>query len=240
MNVLATSATPTEQLWSKVPLVTITFWLIKIMATTVGETAADLLATRLGLGLTMTSLIMTVVFIVFLVLQMRAKSYVPFLYWITVVLISVVGTLISDNLVDGFGISLTTTTVVFSVILAAVFLTWYNSERTLSIHSIITIRRESFYWLAVLFTFALGTSAGDLAAEGLDLGYLTAANIFGLMILLTALAYGVFNMNAVACFWVAYILTRPFGASIGDFLSKPNIAGGLGLGTVTTSILFSH
>ncbi|MBG1233882.1 COG4705 family protein [Aestuariivirga litoralis] len=228
----------TEQFWSKVPLVTITFWLIKIMATTVGETAADLLAMRLGLGLTITSLIMTGVFIIFLILQMRAKFYVPLLYWMTVVLISVVGTLISDNLVDGFGISLVTTTIVFGIILAAVFLAWYNSEGTLSIHSITTFRRESFYWLAILFTFALGTSAGDLVAEGFDLGYLTAANVFGLMIVLTALGYFAFGLNAVGCFWIAYILTRPFGASIGDFLSKPNIAGGLGLGTVTTSMIF--
>ena len=227
-----------EQLWSKVPLVTITFWLIKIMATTVGETAADLLSARLGLGLSVTSLIMTLVFLVFLALQMRAKAYVPFLYWVTVVLISVVGTLISDNLVDGFGISLTTTTIVFGIILAVVFIAWYRSEHTLSIHSIVTFRRECFYWLAILFTFALGTSAGDLVAEGLDLGYLTAANIFGAMILLTTIAYYVFGQNAVTCFWIAYILTRPFGASIGDFLSKPNIAGGLGLGTVTTSLIF--
>jgi len=227
-----------EQLWSKVPLVTVTFWLIKIMATTVGETAADLLSARLGLGLSITSLIMTGVFVIFLILQMRARAYVPLLYWVTVVLISVVGTLISDNLVDGFGISLTTTTVVFGTILAVVFLTWYRTEHTLSIHSIVTFRRECFYWLAILFTFALGTSAGDLVAEGLDLGYLAAANIFGAMILLTAGAYYVLDKNAVTCFWIAYILTRPFGASIGDLLSKPNIAGGLGLGTVTTSIIF--
>ena len=239
MNAL-TGTAPTDmgQLWSKVPLVTLTFWLIKIMATTVGETAADLLASRLGLGLTLTSVVMTVVFIGALVLQMRAKAYVPILYWMTVVLISVVGTLISDNLVDGFNISLQTTTIVFGIILAGVFAAWYHSERTLSIHSIVTFRRECFYWLAILFTFALGTSAGDLVAEGFDLGYLLAANIFGALILLTAVAYYGFGLNAVGCFWVAYILTRPFGASLGDFFSKPNIAGGLGFGTVTTSVIF--
>ena len=169
---------------------------------------------------------------------MRAKAYVPSLYWITVVLISVVGTLISDNLVDGFGISLKTTTVVFSVILAAVFAAWYRSEKTLSIHSIVTRRRELFYWATILFTFALGTSAGDLVAEGFNLGYLNAAFLFGGMIGLTTLAYTLFKQNAVVCFWIAYILTRPFGASIGDFFAKPHIAGGLGLGTVTTSIIF--
>lgn len=227
-----------DRLWSKVPLITAAFWIIKIMSTTVGETGADLLATRIGLGLTITSLIMTGVFIVFLIMQLRAKTYVPALYWITVVLISVVGTLISDNLVDGFGISLKTTTVAFSVILALVFATWYKVEGTLSIHSIVTFRRECFYWAAILFTFALGTSAGDLVAEGFDLGYLWAANLFGLLILLSAAAYFLFKQNAVVCFWIAYILTRPFGASIGDLFAKPNIAGGFGLGTVSTSIIF--
>ena len=227
-----------DRLWSKVPLITAAFWIIKIMSTTVGETGADLLATRLGLGLTITSLIMTGVFMVFLVMQLRAKTYIPALYWITVVLISVVGTLISDNLVDGFGISLQTTTIVFSVMLALVFAAWYNSEGTLSIHSIVTFKRECFYWAAILFTFALGTSAGDLVAEGFDLGYLNAAILFGAFILIVSAAYYFFKQNAVLCFWLAYILTRPFGASIGDFLSKPHIAGGLGWGTVTTSIVF--
>ena len=208
------------------------------MATTVGETGADLLATRLGLGLTITSWIMTAVFAVFLVLQLRAKTYLPALYWLTVVLISVVGTLISDNLVDGLGIKLQTTTIVFSIILTLVFVAWYNSEGTLSIHSIHTRRRELFYWAAILFTFALGTSAGDLLAEGFDLGYGLAAVIFGGMIGLVAIAYYVFKQNAILCFWIAYILTRPLGASVGDLLAKPHIAGGLGWGTVTTSIVF--
>lgn len=226
------------KLWNKVPLITAAFWIIKVMATTVGETGADLLATRLGLGLTITSWIMTAVFAVFLVLQLRAKVYIPTLYWLTVVLISVVGTLISDNLVDGLGIKLQTTTIVFSIILAFVFAAWYNSEGTLSIHSIHTRRRELFYWAAILFTFALGTSAGDLVAEGFDLGYGLAAVIFGGMIGLVAIAYYVFKQNAILCFWIAYILTRPLGASVGDLLAKPHIAGGLGWGTMTTSIVF--
>ena len=230
--------TLSSKLWNKVPAVTLAFWLIKIMSTTVGETGADLLATRLNLGLTITSLIMTGVFLVALFLQMRAKRYVPTIYWVTVVLISVVGTLISDNLVDGFGVSLVTTTIIFSIILAVVFLWWYNVEGTLSIHSIITRRRETFYWLAILFTFALGTSAGDLVAEGFDLGYGLAAVVFGGCIALVTTFYYVFKGNAVACFWIAYILTRPFGASIGDLVSKPHIAGGLGWGTVTTSLVF--
>ncbi len=238
MTVANSQSSLSTTLWNKVPLITAAFWIIKVMATTVGETGADLLATRLGLGLTITSWIMTAVFLAFLLLQLRAKTYIPALYWLTVVLISVVGTLISDNLVDGMGIQLQTTTIVFAIILAVVFAVWYNSEGTLSIHSIHTRRRELFYWAAILFTFALGTSAGDLVAEGFDLGYGLAAVVFGVLIGLVAIAYYVFKQNAILCFWIAYILTRPLGASVGDLLAKPHIAGGLGWGTVTTSIVF--
>ncbi|MEO6609019.1 MAG: hypothetical protein ABIN69_11180 [Aestuariivirga sp.] len=236
-TVLAESSLLTK-LWNKVPLITAAFWVIKVMATTVGETGADLLSTRLGLGLTITSWIMTAIFLVFLLLQLRAKTYIPTLYWMTVVLISVVGTLISDNLVDGMGIQLKTTTIFFAIILAIVFAVWQTSEGTLSIHSIHTRRRELFYWAAILFTFALGTSAGDLVAEGFDLGYGLAAVVFGGLIVVVAIAYYVFKQNAILCFWIAYILTRPLGASVGDLLAKPHIAGGLGWGTVTTSIVF--
>ena len=225
-------------LFNKVPEVTIYFWIIKVMATTVGETAADLLSVRLNLGLTVTSYVMSAVFIVALIFQMRAKRYVPALYWITVVLISVVGTLISDNLVDGMGISLTTTSIAFALILAAVFALWFRSERTLSIHTIVTTRRELFYWAAILFTFAMGTSVGDLLAERLDLGYGQAAVVFAAMIGIVALLHYVAKMDAILSFWIAYILTRPLGASMGDFVAKPVIAGGLGWGTVTTSIVF--
>ena len=161
-----------KMLYNRVPKVTLDFWLIKLLAVTMGETAADYLAVNLGLGLTATSLIMTAVLVVALILQFRQKRYVPWAYWLAVVLISIVGTLVTDNLVDNLGVTLQTTTVVFSVILAAVFAAWYAVERTLSIHTIFTTRRESFYWLAILFTFALGTSAGDLVAEQFELGYL--------------------------------------------------------------------
>src|SRR3954467_8239802 len=227
-----------SRLASKVPEVTIYFWIIKVLATTVGETAADLLSIRLNLGLTVTSYVMSVVFVTALVLQVRAERYEPPLYWITVVLISIVGTLVSDNLVDGMGISLVTTSVAFGIILAVVFALWYRSEGTLSIHSIVTRRRELFYWAAILFTFALGTSVGDLLAEGLDLGYGQAVLIFAAMLATVALLYYALGMNAILSFWLAYILTRPLGASVGDWLAKPVIADGLGWGTVTTSIVF--
>ncbi len=153
------------QMLNKVPQVTLYFWIIKIMATTVGETAADSLSVNLHLGLTGTSVVMGCLLAIFLFMQLRSSKYVPWLYWVAVVLISVVGTLITDNLVDNFGVALETTTVAFSVALAATFAAWYASEKTLSIHTIFTTKRELFYWAAILFTFALGTAAGDLVAE---------------------------------------------------------------------------
>ena len=223
---------------NKVPQVTLVFWIVKMMSTTVGETAADLLNVDLKLGLAMTSVLTSVLLVIALAAQLRTRRYVPLVYWLTVVLISTVGTLITDSLIDTYGVPLTTTTAVFGVALIVTFALWYASERTLSIHSITTTRRELFYWLAILFTFALGTAAGDLLAEGLNLGYGTSALIYGSMIALVALAHYAFRLNAVLAFWLAYILTRPFGASCGDLLSQPAANGGLGLGTVGTSIGF--
>lgn len=228
----------TEFLLNKVPEVTIFFWAIKILCTTVGETAADLLNERLHLGLSGTSLVMSVLLVVALIFQFKARKYVAGLYWLAVVLISIVGTLITDNLSDNFGISLVVSTLVFTAALIATFLIWYVVERTLSIHTIFTSRREAFYWLAILFTFALGTAAGDLIAERLDLGYLLSAVIFGSLIALVALAYFRFKLDGITAFWMAYILTRPLGASLGDLLSQSHSAGGLGYGPVTTSVLF--
>ncbi|MBZ9773025.1 hypothetical protein [Mesorhizobium sp. CO1-1-8] len=223
---------------NRVPDVTVDFWLVKLMAVTMGETAADYLAVNLGLGLTVTSLIMTGVLIVAIVLQFAQKNYVPWAYWLAVVLISVVGTLITDNLVDNFGVRLQTTTIAFSVALAATFAVWYASERTLSIHTIFTTRREIFYWLAILLTFSLGTAAGDLVAESFDMGYLTTGLLFGGAIALIALAYWLLHLDAILVFWLAYILTRPLGASFGDLLSQPVEYGGLGFGTIFTSLIF--
>lgn len=234
----ASARSQTREMLSKVPEITIYFWIIKIMATTVGETAADLLNVNLHMGLTYTSLVMTVLFLVTLFFQFRAPKYVPKNYWLVVVMISVVGTLISDNLVDNMGIALRTTTILFSFALAATFIAWYASEKTLSIHSIYTPKREAFYWLAILFTFALGTSGGDYIAEGFKLGYLNSALIFAGLIALVTVAYYFFNLNDVTAFWIAYILTRPLGASCGDFLSQPSANGGLNLGTEGTSIIF--
>ena len=223
---------------NRVPDVTVEFWLIKLMAVTMGETAADYLAINLGLGLSATSAIMTAVLAVALFLQFAQKRYVPWAYWLAVVMISVVGTLVSDNLVDNFGVRLETTTILFSVLLAAPFAVWQASERTLSIHTIFTTRREIFYWLAILFTFALGTSAGDLVAESFQLGYLTTGLLFGAVIAAVAFAYYKLKLNGILAFWLAYIFTRPLGASFGDLLSQPTDYGGLGFGTTVTSFLF--
>ena len=224
---------------NKVPEVTLYFWVIKIMCTTVGETAADYLNDNLGFGLTKTTYVTGALLVALLVAQLRLRRYVPAVYWAVVVVISVFGTLITDNMTDHYNVPLTTSTIVFSITLAAVFAIWYASERTLSIHTIVTTRREGFYWLAILFTFALGTAAGDLSAEKFSLGYGPSILIFGGMIAAVTFAWRAFALNAILAFWLAYILTRPLGASIGDFMSQNNPKyGGLGLGTTGTSYIF--
>lgn len=228
----------TDILKNRVPQVTVDFWIIKLLAVTMGETAADYLNVNLGLGLTNTSFIMTGVLILALVAQFRQKRYVPWAYWLAVILISVVGTLITDNLVDNFGVPLEVTTAVFSVALIVTFALWYRSEGTLSIHSIYTNRREAFYWLAILFTFALGTAAGDLVSERFGLGYGSAGMLFAMVIASLSFGYFVLKLDAVLAFWLVYILTRPLGASLGDLLSQPKDYGGLGFGTINTSIGF--
>lgn len=226
-----------RELLSKVPEVTIWFWIVKILCTTVGETAADFLNVTLGLGLTGTSVVTGVLLAVVLTVQFRARGYVPAIYWLTVTLISVFGTLVTDNLTDELGVPLEASTLIFAGLLAVTFLAWFASERTLSIHSIYTRRREAFYWLAILFTFALGTAAGDLLAETLGLGYLVTGLLVAALIAADTIAWRL-GLNAVLAFWIAYILTRPLGASIGDLLSQPTGHGGLGLGATLTSVLF--
>lgn len=223
---------------SKVPEVTVFFWIIKVLCTTVGETAADYLNTSLKVGLTNTTCIIGTLLVLALLWQFRLRRYVPAVYWVCVVLISVVGTLITDNLTDHFGVPLWLSAAVFAALLALTFLGWHRSEGTLSVHSIFTPRREGWYWLTVLFTFALGTATGDLFAERLSLGYWPSALVFAGLIALTALAHRFLGLGAVAAFWIAYILTRPLGASIGDFLAQDRDVGGLGLGTTITSLIF--
>ena len=214
--------------FNKVPAVTLVFWIIKILATTVGETAADVLSTTFHLGLVVTSWVMAAAFLLALIVQVRVKRYIPAVYWITVVFISVVGTLISDNLVENLGVGLVTTTIIFSIALGVVFVAWYMSEHTLSVHTIVTHKRELFYWSAILFTFSLGTSGGDLLSEQLGLGYTVALAVFAGGIAVIYALYRMGVLNSVLAFWAAYILTRPLGASAGDLLTQSHADGGLG------------
>jgi uncharacterized membrane-anchored protein len=226
-----------KELLNKVPEVITIFWIIKVLSTTVGETGADYLAVHVGLGASTTAAIMVGFLVVALILQLRARSYVPWIYWLTVVLVSIVGTQITDLLTDKLEVSLYVSTAVFACVLAAIFAVWYGVERTLSIHTIVTTRRELFYWAAILFTFALGTAAGDLATEALGLGFQLGVVAFGALIAVIAIAYYI-GANPVLTFWLAYILTRPLGASLGDLLSQSRNYGGVGLGTIYTSLAF--
>jgi len=222
---------------NKVPEVTVYFWIIKILCTTVGESFADYINETLGFGLTNTTLVFSVALVATLVVQFRVDRYIPGVYWLAVVLISVVGTLLTDNLTDGHDVPLWISSTVFAVLLAAVFGIWYARERTLSIHTIVTTPRESFYWLTVLVTFALGTAVGDWTLEltGWSPG---VSVLLPLGLILAVLASWRFGAGPVLSFWLAYILTRPLGANIGDYLASPHSDGGLGLGTFGTSVLF--
>jgi uncharacterized membrane-anchored protein len=222
---------------NKVPEITIFFWIIKILCTTIGESLADYINETRGFGLTKTTLIFSAGLLIALVAQFAVRRYIPPIYWAVVVLISVVGTLLTDNLTDAHGVSLWISTTIFTVLLIAVFGIWWLRERTLSIHSIVTVPRESFYWLTVLVTFALGTAAGDWTLE------LTGWGPGPSVLLPTALIVAVFiawraGAGPVLTFWLAFILTRPLGANIGDFLSLPHDEGGQNLGTFGTSMLF--
>lgn len=225
------------RLLNKVPEVTLWFWIIKILCTTVGESFADYINTTLGVGLIATALLFTVVFVVVLGVQLRLRRYTPFAYWLTVVVVSVTGTLYTDILTDNQGAPLWVSTSVFTAVLVVVFGVWYAREGTLSIHSIVTLPRESFYWLAVLVTFALGTAVGDWTLEltgwGPGVSVLLPAGLIAVVVACWRL-----GAQPVLSFWLAYILTRPLGANIGDYLASPSSQQGLGLGTLVTSLIF--
>ena len=231
------SSSPHFDLANKVPVVTLGFWIVKIMSTTVGETGADYLAVNAGFGKGITSAVMAALLTIAVITQLRSKTYTPWIYWLTVVLVSVVGTQITDVLTDGLGVSLYLSTGVFAALLAAIFAVWYGAEGTLSILAIDTRRRELFYWAAILCTFALGTAAGDLATEALGLGFQVGVLVFAALIGLVVAARRL-GTNAVLAFWLAYILTRPLGAALGDLISQAKTYGGLGLGPMVTSVIF--
>lgn len=226
-----------RQLHNKVPEVTLGFWVIKVLATTVGETVADYLAVGAGLGKTFTNVAMASFLAIVLFMQVRKRQYTPWVYWLAVVLVSIVGTQLTDLLTDTMDVSLYVSTSVFAAALAVIFVIWYRKEKTLSIHTINTLPRELFYWLAILCTFALGTAAGDLATEALGLGFQVGVFVFAGLITAIAVAYYM-GASAVLTFWLAYILTRPLGAALGDLLSQAKEYGGLGVGAMWTSVMF--
>jgi uncharacterized membrane-anchored protein len=226
-----------RQMLSKVPEITIWFWIIKILCTTVGESFADFINMALGVGLVATAVIFTVVSAVVLTVQMRLLRYRPAAYWLTVVVMSITGTLYTDFLTDQAGVPLWISSAVFSLALAIVFTIWFVRENTLSIHSIVSVPREAFYWLAVLVTFALGTALGDWTLELTGWGP-GLSILLPLVLIAIVTALWRFGANPVLAFWIAYILTRPLGANIGDWLGLPPAEGGLGLGTFMTSVIF--
>lgn len=227
-----------DNIMNKVPEITIAFWIMKICATTVWETGADFLNFNLNVWLTHTTIIMSILLIISLIFQFKSNKYVWYIYWTVILFISVVGTLITDNLTDNMWVNLITSTAIFSGILAIAFALRYSQEWTLSMNSINTNKRESFYRVVILFTFALWTAAGDLLAEKLWLGYGISALLFGAVIWIISLAYYYKKLSAVLAFWMIYILTRPLGASIWDLLSQSKIDWWLGLWTTNTSIIF--
>ncbi|MGZ4452472.1 MAG: COG4705 family protein [Nocardioides sp.] len=224
-------------LLSKVPEVTVYFWVIKILCTSVGESFADYINETLGFGLVNTTVLFGVALVAALAYQFRTRAYTPWIYWLTVVLVSVEGTLLTDNLTDGHDVPLWISSTVFSVLLIAVFGAWYARERTLSIHAINTTSREGWYWLTILVTFALGTALGDWTVEltGWSPGVSILLPLGLIALCLVAWKAGI---NSVLTFWVAFVLTRPLGANIGDYLASERSEGGLGLGTLWPSVGF--
>jgi uncharacterized membrane-anchored protein len=225
-----------QPLAAKVPEITVLFWIIKVLTTGMGEAASDYLG---NLNLVLAGGVGVLGFLFALWLQFRTRRYVAAVYWFAVMMVAVFGTMAADGLHVGLGIPYVASTAFYAVVLAIVFYLWHRSEKTLSIHSIVTRRRETYYWLTVLVTFALGTAAGDLTATEMHLGFFASGIIFAVAIAIPAIAWR-FGLNGVAAFWIAYVLTRPLGASFADWLGKPHsIGGGLGYGDGTvTAIAF--
>jgi uncharacterized membrane-anchored protein len=219
---------------SRVALPSPSFWAVKVLTTGMGETTSDFLVQRFAPELAVPAALLVLVLV--LALQLRRGRYGPVPYWTTALMVSIVGTMVADVLHVGLGVPYIASTIFFAIALAVVFRTWYRVEGTLSIHSITTPRREVFYWAAVLATFALGTAAGDLTANTLGLGYFGSIWLFAAIIAIPAIGYFQFGMGSILAFWFAYVVTRPLGASVADWLGKPE-GGGLGNGLV--SVVFA-
>jgi uncharacterized membrane-anchored protein len=221
-----------EPLAAKVPEITLMFWVIKVLTTGMGESMSDFLGQK---SIPIGGAIGVFGFAYAMRLQLRQREYRAPVYWFAVVMVAIFGTMVADVLKDGTGVSYAVTTPIFAALTAYVFYRWYRSEGTLSIHSITTRRRERFYWCAVLATFALGTAAGDLTAISLNLGFFASILLFGAAILVPGLLWWRGRINPIVAFWSAYVITRPLGASVVDWLGKPHGQTGVGLGDGTVS-----
>jgi uncharacterized membrane-anchored protein len=220
---------------SKVPQVTLYFWIIKILTTATGEAMSDYLVHRLNPYLAVA--VGFVAFVIAMAMQLKARRYMPWVYWLAVLMVAVFGTMAADVLHIEFGLPYVVSTILFAVALVVVFTLWQRSEHTLSIHSIVTRRRELFYWAAVLATFAMGTALGDLTAYTAKLGFESSGIIFAVAFLIPAIAYRFFNANAIFTFWLAYVMTRPLGASFADWTGKTHAAGGLDWGNAPVALV---
>jgi uncharacterized membrane-anchored protein len=221
---------------SKVPEIIFLFWVVKILTTAGGEATSDYLKTY---GNIKGGGVEVMLFVVGLVLQFGTRRYRAFAYWFLAYAIAIFGTGVADFLHLDVHIPYAGTTLLWAVVLTAVFWTWHHFERTLSIHSITTQRREAFYWATVFATFALGTALGDFTATSLGLGYLASGIFFGVIILMPALAWWRFGLNSIVAFWMAYVVTRPLGASFADYISKPPHLSGIGFGDGPTAVVFT-
>ena len=219
----------------KVPEITLVFWLIKILTTAMGEVTSDFLVRTFNPVLVVP--IAALALGAALLLQLRANRYFPWIYWLAVALVAIFGTMAADVLHIELGIPYAISTAFFAVVLVLIFGAWQASEGTLSIHSIDSRRRELFYWATVLATFALGTATGDMTASTLRLGYLDSGILFGVLFVIPAIGYRLVGLNAVLAFWLAYVLTRPFGASLADWIGRPRSLSGLGVGTGAVSLV---
>ncbi|WAH37540.1 COG4705 family protein [Alicyclobacillus dauci] len=234
---LSVSMDYSGRIFTKVPEVTVYFWIAKVLTTGMGEVFSDFLAYHInsfiavGLG--------GIGFVASLILQFSVRRYVPWIYWLVVVMVSIFGTMVADAAHIGLGIPYLVSTIFFVVALAAIFVTWYATDKTLSIHSITTRNREMFYWATVLATFALGTAAGDMTATTMHLGYFSSGVLFTILLVVPALGYWLFRLNGIFAFWFAYIMTRPVGASFSDWISVPHSLGGLGLGKGLVSLILT-
>ena len=224
----AQSLHPALRLARKVPEVTVYFWIIKVLTTAMGESTSDYLVYHMYSKYVAVAL-GAIGLAVAIVLQLLVRRYIAWVYWLAVLMVAIFGTMAADVVHLVLGVPYLYSTAFFLVVLAIIFAAWYATERTLSIHSIYTLRRELFYWATVMATFALGTAAGDLTAATFGLGYLASGVLFAVLFALPGLGYSLARLNAIFAFWFAYIMTRPFGASFADWFGKP-ILGGLGWG----------